>query len=138
MSDNMSTKEGYWSKLFAKLIEAAKSRNLVPFLTEFGGDQDWEHLSTDLKDPIYKNKQIRAYMDLMYRQIESNRLNSTYWNYNLYNTKNLHDNWNQENFSLLDENRKPRHVDIVCRPYPLLSSAEPKAIFLISEASTLF
>jgi hypothetical protein len=52
-------------------------------------------------------------------------LNSTYWNYDLYNTKDGKDNWNLENFSLLGPQRKPRHLDLATRPYPLLSSAKP-------------
>jgi hypothetical protein len=56
-------------------------------------------------------------------------LNSTYWNYDLYNTVDHNDNWNLENFSLLGPNRKPRHTDIVARPYPQYSSAEPLLLF---------
>ena len=39
------------------------------------------------------------------------------------------DNWNLENFSLLGPNRKPRNLDIVARPYPIRSSAEPNLLF---------
>ena len=129
-ADNMHNKQKEWPKIFAKLRGAAISRGLVPFLTEFGGSHDWEGLYTDL-DPrdVYQTKQIRAYMDLQYQQVEANSLNSTYWNYDLYNTVDHNDNWNLENFSLLGPNRKPRHIDIVARPYPQYSSAEPHLLF---------
>jgi hypothetical protein len=56
-------------------------RNLIPFLTEFGGSNDWTNLETNLEPTqVYKRKQIRAYMDLQYKQIEDYLLNSTYWN----------------------------------------------------------
>lgn len=129
-ADNMHNKQNEWPKIFAKLRGAAISRGLVPFLTEFGGSHDWEGLYTDL-DPrdVYQTKQIRAYMDLQYQQVEANLLNSTYWNYDLYNTVDHNDNWNIENFSLLGPNRKPRHIDIVARPYPQYISAEPHLLF---------
>ena len=110
--------------------ESAISRNLVPFLTEFGGNQDWETLKTDLPPvPVYKGSQIRAYMNLQFVQIETFLLHSTYWNYDLYNTREDKDNWNLENFSLLGPNRTPRNLDIAARPYPIRSSAEPKLLF---------
>jgi len=127
LSDSMASKFNYWSSIFSILKNGALERNLVPFLTEFGGSHDWDHYKTDLKSNVYKNKQIRAYIDLQYKQIELNLLNSTYWNYNLYNTKEGNDNWNHENFSILDNERKMREIDIICRPYPMLSSSEPVA-----------
>ena len=72
---------------------------------------------------------IRAYMDLQYKQIEDYLLNSTYWNFDLYNTKDDKDNWNFENFSLLGPNGSPRNFDIVARPYPICSSAKPKLLY---------
>ena len=45
-------------------------------------------------------------MDLQYQQVEAHLLNSTYWNYDLYNTVDQKDNWNLENFSLLGPERK--------------------------------
>ena len=75
-------------KYLIKCVESAISRNLIPFLTEFGGNQDWERLKTDLQpDAVYNGKQIRAYMNLQFIQIETFLLNSTYWNYDLYNTQ---------------------------------------------------
>ena len=110
--------------------ESAISRNLVPFLTEFGGNQDWETLRTDLPPAaVYKGSQIRAYMNLQFVQIETFLLHSTYWNYDLYNTREDKDNWNLENFSLLGPNRTPRNLDIVACPYPIRSLAEPKLLF---------
>lgn len=129
-ADNMHNKQNEWPKIFTKLRGAAISRGLVPFLTEFGGSHDWEGLYTDLEPrDVYQTKQIRAYMDLQYQQIEANLLNSTYWNYDLYNTVEHNDNWNLENFSLLGPDRKPRHIDIVARPYPQYSSAQPHLLF---------
>ena len=68
-------------------------------------------------------------MNLQFVQIETFLLNSTYWNYDLYNTREGKDNWNLENFSLLGPNRTPRNLDIVARPYPIRSSAEPNLLF---------
>jgi Cellulase (glycosyl hydrolase family 5) len=100
-----------WPKVFQQLMEGATKRGLIPFITEFGGS--------------HESEQIREYMNLLFMQIESNLLNSTYWNYDLYHTEEGKDNWNLEDFSLLGPNRIPRHIDVVARPYPMLSSAEP-------------
>lgn len=130
VADNMHNKQKEWPKIFIKLREAAISRGLVPFLTEFGGSHDWDELYTDIEPrDTYQTKQIRAYMDLQYQQVETYLLNSTYWNYDLYNTVDQKDNWNLENFSLLGPERKPRHLDIAARPYPQYSSAEPQLLF---------
>ncbi|HEY7572584.1 MAG TPA: cellulase family glycosylhydrolase [Nitrososphaeraceae archaeon] len=130
VADNMHNKQKEWPKIFIKLREAAISRGLVPFLTEFGGSHDWDELYTDIEPrDTYRTKQIRSYMDFQYQQVESYLLNSTYWNYDLYNTVDQKDNWNLENFSLLGPERKPRHIDIVARPYPQYSSAEPHLLF---------
>jgi hypothetical protein len=112
--DNISKYKQDWPDVFERIVSAGYERELIPFLTEFGGTQESE--------------QIRPYINLQYIQVESQLLNSTYWNYDLYNTKNGKDNWNLENFSLLGPQRKPRHLDLATRPYPLLSSAKP--IFL--------
>jgi hypothetical protein len=130
VADNMHNKQKEWPKIFIKLREAAISRGLVPFLTEFGGSHDWDVLYTDIEPrDTYQTKQIRAYMDLQFQQVEAYLLNSTYWNYDLYNSVDQKDNWNLENFSLLGPEKKPRHVDIVARPYPQFSSAEPQLLF---------
>lgn len=103
-----------WPKVYRQLLEGAKKRGLIPFITEFGGS--------------YDSEQIREYMNLLFVQIESHLLNSTYWNYDLYHTDEGKDNWNLENFSLLGSNRLPRNIDVVARPYPMLSSAEPSLL----------
>ncbi|MFL6369769.1 MAG: cellulase family glycosylhydrolase, partial [Nitrososphaeraceae archaeon] len=92
--DNMYRYVHQWGDIFSQLVKAAEKRELVPFMTEFGGVQDAEL--------------IRDYIDLHYKQIETFLLNSTYWNYDLYNTKDGKDNWNLENFSLLGPDRSPR------------------------------
>jgi Cellulase (glycosyl hydrolase family 5) len=127
--DNMDNKKKEWPSIFSKLREAAVSRGLIPFLTEFGGSQDWERLQTNLSPSnLYHNEQVRAYMDLQFTQIETHLLNATYWNYDFYNTKENKDNWNLENFSLLGPNRTPKNLDIAARPYPLYSSGEPQLL----------
>ena len=108
---NISQYKYDWPKVYQQLLEGAKKRGLIPFITEFGGS--------------YDSEQIREYMNLLFVQIESHLLNSTYWNYDLYHTEEGKDNWNLENFSLLGPNRLPRNIDVVARPYPMLSSAEP-------------
>jgi hypothetical protein len=72
---------------------------------------------------------VREYLNLQFNQIETFIINSTIWNYDLYNTEDGNDNWNFENYSLLGPNRKSRNMDIVARPYPMRSSAEPAFIF---------
>jgi hypothetical protein len=125
-SDDMNKKKYEWPQLFQKMKNEGTARNLIPFITEFGGSNDWKNLETNLEpNEIYKKEQIRAYMDLQFKQIEDFLLNSTYWNFDLYNTKDEKDNWNLENFSLLGPNRSPRNFDIVARPYPICSSAKP-------------
>lgn len=113
--DNMYRYTREWPDIFAQLVNAAQVRGLVPFLTEFGGVQDAEL--------------IRDYINLHYQQLESLFLNSTIWNYDLYNTNEGKDNWNLENFSLLGPGRKPRNPDVVARPYPMRSSARPTLLF---------
>lgn len=113
--DNMYKYTREWPDIFAQLVKAATERGLIPFLTEFGGVQDAEL--------------INDYINLHYMQIESFLLNSTYWNYDLYNTTEGKDNWNLENFSLLGPGKRPRNIDVIARPYPLRSSARPILLF---------
>jgi hypothetical protein len=130
LPDNMYNKQIEWPGIFAKLVDTAVARDLIPFVTEYGGNQDWEYLySTFQPSSIYQARQIRPYMSLQFTQVDSYLLNSVYWNYDLYNTPEGKDNWNEENFSLLGPRRKPRHIDIVARPYPMQSSAKPRKIF---------
>jgi endoglycosylceramidase len=127
VGDDMHNKAKEWPEVFRLMREAATSRGLIPFLTELGGNQDWQ-FDTDLRPDVYGRKQVRAYMDLQYQQVEDKLLNTTYWNFDLYNTEADKDNWNRENFSLLGPHRAPRHVDVVARPYPMRSSARPESL----------
>lgn len=102
-------------QVFGQLVHAASERGLIPFLTEFGAFQEGE--------------QVREYLNIQFNQIEAFVLNATIWNYDLYNTEGGKDNWNFENYSLLGPNRRPRNIDIVARPYPMRSSAEPTHLF---------
>jgi uncharacterized membrane protein HdeD (DUF308 family) len=120
MPENMYRYKREWPLIFDQLVKAASERRLIPFLTEFGGFQEAE--------------QIREYFNLVYEQIESHLLNATHWNYDLYHTKEGKDNWNLENFSLLGPNRTPRNLDVVARPYPMRSSAEPVLLFFDIES----
>ena len=112
---NMEEYKAALKEIFIQLSLAATKRSLIPFLTEFGAYQE--------------SRQVRECLNIALNQIESNFLNFTIWNYNLYNTEEGKDNWNYENFSLLGPNRKPRNLDVVARPYPMRSSAEPSVIF---------
>ena len=47
--DNMHNKQREWPGIFKKMQNAAISRGLIPFLTEFGGSHDWEGFYTDLQ-----------------------------------------------------------------------------------------
>ncbi len=118
--ESMYTYKMQFPMIFAQLTEAAKTRGLIPFLTEFGAFQEAE--------------QAREYLDLQFRQIEAFLLNSTLWNYDLYNTEEGKDNWNFENYSLLGPNRTSRNIDVVARPYPMRSSAEPALLFFDSDS----
>ena len=113
--ESLYTYKMQFPTIFAQLLQAATDRGLVPFLTEFGAFQEAE--------------QVREYLDLQFKQIETFLLNATIWNYDLYNTEEGKDNWNFENYSLLGPNRKPRNIDVVARPYPMRSSAEPSLLF---------
>jgi uncharacterized membrane protein HdeD (DUF308 family) len=118
--ENMYAFKRQWPLIFAQLANAARERGLIPFLTEFGGSQETE--------------QVKEYLNLNFEQIEAHLLNSTLWNYDLYHTKEGKDNWNLENFSLLGPNRVPRNLDVVARPYPMRSSAEPVLLFFDIES----
>ena len=118
--ENMYRIKREFPLVFAQLADAARKRGLIPFLTEFGGSQETE--------------EVGEYLNLHYEQIEAHLLNATIWNYDLYNTKEGKDNWNLENFSLLGPNRTPRNLDVVARPYPMRSSAEPVLLFFDIES----
>jgi len=130
LADDMNKKKMEWPSLFQKMKKEAVVRNLIPFLTEFGSSNDWKNLQTNLEPiEVYKREQTRAYMDLQFKLIEDFLLNSAYWNFDLYNTEDEKDNWNLENFSILDSTRDLPNYDIVARPYPICSSAKPKLLF---------
>jgi hypothetical protein len=113
--ESMYTYKKQFPEMFGQLYIAAIERRFVPFITEFGAFQEGE--------------QVREYLDLQYDQIDAYLLNSTIWNYDLYNTEDLKDNWNLENYSLLGPERSPRNMDVVARPYPMRSSAKPYTLF---------
>ena len=113
--ESMYTYKREWPFMFSQLVNSATERGLIPFLTEFGALQEAEQAS--------------EYLNLQFEQIEAHLLNSTYWNYDLYHTQDGKDNWNLENYSLLGPNRTHRDLDVVARPYPMRSSAEPVLLF---------
>lgn len=113
--ESMYTYKKQFPEMFGQLYNAAIERRFVPFITEFGAFQEGE--------------QVREYLNLQYDQIDAYLLNSTIWNYDLYNTEDLKDNWNLENYSLLGPERSPRNMDVVARPYPMRSSAKPYTLF---------
>lgn len=118
--ESIYTYKKEFPEIFGQLAIASLERKLIPFLTEFGAFQEGE--------------QVREYLNIQYNQIEAFLLNSTIWNYDLYNSEEGKDNWNFENYSLLGPNRTPRNMDIVSRPYPMRSSAEPIEIFFDIES----
>ena len=113
--ESMYTYKKQFPEMFRQLHNAAIERKFVPFITEFGAFQEGE--------------QVREYLNLQYDQIDANLLNSTIWNYDLYNTEDMKDNWNLENYSLLGPGRNPRNIDVVTRPYPMRSSAKPNFVY---------
>jgi hypothetical protein len=118
--ESMYTYRRQWPIVFRQLVQSATERGLIPFLTEFGAFQEGE--------------QVREYLNLMFEQVEANMLNSTYWNYDLYHSKEGKDNWNLEDYSLLGPDRSPRNIDVVARPYPMKSSAEPMLLYFDIES----
>lgn len=107
-----SKREEYEEAISLGVREASR-RGMVPFLTEFGSRQNWFRVVT------------RKHMHWQFNAIEQSVVNATYWNVNLYNTASDRDGFMQEDFSLLDHDHKPRNLDMIVRPYPIASSAEP-------------
>ncbi len=136
LHDSMKVKRQNWPGLFKTLVSTGKNKNLMPFLTEFGGDQKWQKASCDIDNPMYKNKLLLAYQDLSFQQIEANMLNSTYWDFDLFCPKEKGDRWNLENFSIISHDGTPLQEEIVVRPYPMRSSAKP--IFLNFDVLTKY
>lgn len=133
VGDRMEHKEEEWPALYDKMRGAAAERGMIPFMTEFGANCAWDHHYTSLRPQLYEHKQTRAYIDLQMQQAERQVLNWTYWHYNPYNTQEGLDVWNNEDFSLLgapgsDGRPQGRNHDLVCRPYPQRSSAEPLTV----------
>jgi aryl-phospho-beta-D-glucosidase BglC (GH1 family) len=132
--DSMKRKEEEWPGLFESIVDAAKTRGIIPFMTEFGAEAGWGHFSTDLRKGIY-DTQDRAYLDLGFQEIEKHLLNTTLWVYDFYTPGS--EEWNSESFSLRNDfsllEYEPgttnqwglRNADILARPYPMRSSAEP-------------
>lgn len=134
LGDSMAAKEREWPGMFRAMVAGATDRNLIPFLTEFGAQSSWRRFSTPLEKGVYDTED-RAYLDLGLRQIETNLLNATLWDYNFYadDPEKGGDHWNNEAFSLLtrsDENSWAiRNADIIARPYPMRSSAKPQLLY---------
>lgn len=114
----MEGKEREWSGIYDHLVGAAIERGLPPFLSEFGASQQWKG-RTRWRGDIAHGQQVRAYMELQFRQVEQRALSATYWNYDLYNDAQARDGWNHEDLSLLGPERKGRQLDIVARPYAM-------------------
>lgn len=134
LGDNMANKAREWPGIFQAMVSAGTDRNLIPFMTEFGAQNSWRHFSTPLKKGVY-DTQDRAYLDLGLRQVESNFLNTTLWDYDFYadDPEKGGDQWNGEAFSLLTQSGASswavRDADIIARPYPMRSSAKPELLY---------
>lgn len=94
-------------------VKSAREKGMTPFLTEFGTRQNW------------RRSIVRNHMNWQFEAVESALVSATYWNVNLYNTKESLDGFMREDFSLLGTDRVPRNLDVACRPYVLAASAEP-------------
>jgi endoglycosylceramidase len=129
--DAMLKKERQWTPTFDRMFQAAKSRNMVPVLTEFGGSQDWEppRFTTKLRPDAFEGSMIAAYMGEQLEQAERYCLSWTYWSFDLYNTADDGDHFNHENFSLLGPGWQLRHANVFVRPYPMRSTAEPELLW---------
>ena len=115
-----------WPGLFAEIDAAIRADEAVPFLTEFGCDQNWTE-RPDVEPDAYASV-ARACMDGQYREIEARLFNAIYWNYDFYSRRGASgrpsENWNEENLSLLGP-EGPQNLDVAARPYPMRSSARP-------------
>lgn len=115
-----------WSTFFAAMDSVIRGQGHVPFLTEFGCDQNWTKPS-DFRPEVYGTI-ARACMDLQYRAVDDSLWSATYWNVDFYSRRDAdgraHENWNEENLSLLGP-EGPRNLDVASRPYPMRSSARP-------------
>jgi Cellulase (glycosyl hydrolase family 5)/Glycoside hydrolase family 5 C-terminal domain len=129
--DDMSKKKELWSRVFKKILHAAKKRDVIPFLTEYGCDYfgTWAWQAPAKAGGFCYKTQNQAYMDLSLQQIEDHLLNSTLWAFDLYASLEHKDNWNNEDSSLLDRHRRIQNPQILARPYPMRSSAVPSLLF---------
>jgi hypothetical protein len=134
LGDSMEKKAREWPGIFHAMTAAATSRNLIPFLTEFGAQNSWRRFSTPLEKGLY-DTQDRAYLDLGLREVETNLLNAALWGYDFYadDPEKGGDHWNGEAFSLLAQTGSDswavRNADIIARPYPMRSSAKPRLLY---------
>jgi len=127
---DMAARARAWPALFAEMAAAAREQGAVPFLTEFGCDQNWT-MPSDLEPAVYGTV-ARACIDHQYRAVEANLLHATYWNYDFYSRRRpdggADENWNEENLSLLGP-EGPQNLDLAARPYPMRSSARLERVW---------
>ncbi len=98
----------------------ARGKGMIPFLTEFGTRQNWTR------------NIVRRHMEWQFEAVEQAVVNATYWNVNLYNTRERNDGFMREDFSLIGPLSSSeggamalRNVDVATRPYVMAASAEP-------------
>ena len=130
--DDMQSKQRDWPDAFKRMIAAAGTRNMIPFMTEYGAEQYWDKHASNI--PEYPNQSV-AYLDLQLQQIEATLLNAMQWVCEPYYGDN--DGWNREKFSMLDSNADLRQEfrKVIPRPYPLRSSALPTLLRFDSRSS---
>jgi hypothetical protein len=125
---SLSDKARTWPRVFAALDDAVRAQGVVPFLTEFGCNQDWTG-RPDVRGSSYATV-ARACMDLQYREVEARLWNAAYWVCDFYSRRRdgkVSENWNEENMSLLGPDG-PQNADVAARPYPMRSSAKPERV----------
>ena len=131
---NMSNEARDWPALFNAMVDEARKRNMAPFMTEYGGEWNWQSKDPGINPALYQYRVLRALIDLSFQQIEAQFLHATYWHFDLYNSETDGDRWNQENFSFLGPDRMPRNWDLFARPYPLRSSATPQLLWFDAQS----
>ena len=131
---NMSAEVRDWPALFSAMVAEGKKRNMVAFLTEYGGEWNWQSKDPGINPALYQYRVLRALVDLSFQQIEAQFLNATYWHFDLYNSETDGDHWNTENFSVLGPDRMPRNWDLFARPYPLRSAAPPQLLWFDAQS----
>jgi hypothetical protein len=130
--DEIGKKEEFWRRIFQALVDESRSRDLIPFLTEFGAGNTPAWQAVPAGPAAAYRTHRSAYLDQSFRAIEENLLNATIWVFDPY--AETDDGWNGETCSIMVKG-KVNDSAIVARPYPMRSSALPVRVSFDSSTS---